>query len=46
MEDVMRFFSLVAKKSLVSAAAVFVVFGSGSAFATVASDTISGAQMK
>ena len=42
----MKFFSLEARKSLMTVAVVFAVFVSVSAFAAVTSDMISGAQMK
>ena len=42
----MRSFSLVAKKSMMFFMTVFAVCGSAHAFATVASDVVSGAQMK
>ena len=46
MENVMRSFSLVAKKSMMFFMSVLAVGGSAHAFAAVASDRISGAQMK
>ena len=46
MVNVMRFFSLVAKKSMMFFMTVLAVYGSAHAFATVAGDVVSGAQMK
>jgi flagella basal body P-ring formation protein FlgA len=46
MENVMRYFSLVARKSIISFMVTLAVCGSANTFAAVSSDKISGAQMK